>query len=61
MSTPGPGSDADEHLRKCGPFCPHIEFCPECLDLYGICDEHRADPSKGIRWKALARQTQEKE
>jgi hypothetical protein len=57
MNTPEPGSELDEHLTKCGPFCTHIEFCPACVEVRGVCAGHAADPSKGFRW--VARQTQE--
>ncbi len=31
---------ARAHFDKCGPFCKHVEFCPECRDAYGVCDRH---------------------
>lgn len=52
MNTPEVGSEIDEHLKQCGPFCEHIEFCPACVDIYGVCAEHKSDPSKGFRWAA---------
>lgn len=42
----------DAHLNKCGPLCRHVEFCPGCVDTYGLCSEHRGNPDAGRRWRA---------
>jgi hypothetical protein len=48
---PAPGPTAAEHFQKCGPFCEHVVFCPECVNVFGVCAFHAGDPSDSIRWK----------
>lgn len=44
---------AFEHYGDCGPIpmCPHVQVCRECMERYGVCEEHRDRPEDGIMWK----------
>lgn len=47
---------AQRHLDECGPFCEHIEFCPTCVDEYGVCARH-AGGKKSIRFRRTTTKT----
>lgn len=53
-SQQAPKETAAEHFRMCGLMCPHIDFCADCLEVYGTCPKHRDDPDSGLRFKAPA-------
>lgn len=48
FSTPAEADAARKHFDACGPFCKHTEFCPACVECYGVCAEHR--DGGGIRF-----------
>ena len=42
-----------EHHRECGPFCEHIEFCADCVNVFGICKRHIGHADESVTWRAL--------
>lgn len=50
MSTETPS----EHFGRCGPFCPHIQHCADCREVFWVCAAHRSDPDKSFTWKPNA-------
>ena len=51
-TAPSDTETAYEHRRKCGPFCRHTVYCPECVNIHGICDAHRNNLETGVTWVA---------
>jgi hypothetical protein len=39
-----------EHFRRCGPFCSRVRPCPECVNIFGVCEKHREEPDGTWLW-----------
>lgn len=51
MKKPLRDRSAHGHFLQCTPFCSHVEFCRDCMDIHWFCPKHRTRPALSIKWK----------